>query len=168
MNFKSALKIIPLCVFVAALTGFGDREIATIKNEVTINLKDPQSVQFRDIKKYSEGVICGSFNAKNAMGGYVGFSPFIFNGRNTKELDMQPRDGDISVFCNDLPKKRVSMAKREYDEELFMLSMFVENRTQCVDPKSNACKSLNEGKALRMKSVEEAKRKIAAAEASYK
>jgi len=164
----SVRQIISLGLIAAALAGCGDKEIETVKSDVTNNLKDPQSAQFKDVKKYSEGVICGSVNAKNAMGGYVGFSPFIFNGRQSNYLDMVPISGDVSIFCNDLPKKRVTMAKRAHGEKLFVLSMFVENKTQCVNPKSHECKLLNEGKADAKRVAEEFEKKVAAAEASYK
>jgi hypothetical protein len=41
------------------------------------SLKDPMSAQLRRIRagRYPESV-CGEVNAKNSMGGYVGFSPF--------------------------------------------------------------------------------------------
>lgn len=43
-------------------------------------LKDPASAQFRDVRlvEFSFGqVVCGEVNAKNAFGGYVGFTPFV-------------------------------------------------------------------------------------------
>ncbi|MFM9901246.1 MAG: hypothetical protein ACKVOT_09530, partial [Polaromonas sp.] len=72
MSGKLLLKIISLGLVSVALTGFGDKEIESVKGEVINNLKDPQSAQFKDVKKYSEGVVCGSVNAKNSMGGYSG------------------------------------------------------------------------------------------------
>lgn len=44
-------------------------------------LKDPESAQFRDVKFKSTGEsgswnMCGYVNAKNAFGGYVGFTRF--------------------------------------------------------------------------------------------
>lgn len=40
-------------------------------------LKDPASAQFRDERLTPGGVLCGEVNAKNAMGGYVGFRKYI-------------------------------------------------------------------------------------------
>lgn len=40
-------------------------------------LNDPESAQFRDMRVYTLSV-CGEVNAKNAMGGYVGFQRFIY------------------------------------------------------------------------------------------
>lgn len=50
------------------------------------NLRDPNAAQFRNIRgvsaKAETGVtanyICGEINGKNAMGGYVGFTPFVY------------------------------------------------------------------------------------------
>ena len=47
---------------------------------VTREMRDPSSVQFRDLKvgRNAEGsdTLCGELNAKNGYGGYVGFDPF--------------------------------------------------------------------------------------------
>lgn len=46
--------------------------------------RDPSSVQIRRQKFVAAGrVLCGEANAKNGMGGYVGFAPFV----------VEPRDG---------------------------------------------------------------------------
>lgn len=48
-----------------------------VRNE----LNDPESAQFRSLRLYSEwtlteSVLCGEVNAKNRMGGYVGYRHF--------------------------------------------------------------------------------------------
>lgn len=46
------------------------------------NLKDPESARFKlGPLLHSEGPYCGYVNAKNAMGGYVGFSKFMVRVR---------------------------------------------------------------------------------------
>ena len=40
-------------------------------------LRDPESAQFRNERISSTGVLCGEVNAKNGMGGYVGFRKFF-------------------------------------------------------------------------------------------
>lgn len=46
------------------------------------DLRDPLSAQYRNVKRSSRNlktgaiVYCGEVNAKNAYGGYVGFTPF--------------------------------------------------------------------------------------------
>lgn len=40
-------------------------------------LKDPDSARFDDIHTTPKGVVCGTVNAKNSLGGYVGYRQFI-------------------------------------------------------------------------------------------
>lgn len=42
------------------------------------DLKDPMSVQFKDLRLGKDGTLCGELNAKNAYGGYTGFKPFMY------------------------------------------------------------------------------------------
>lgn len=55
---------------------------------VKAQLSDPGSAQFRNLRtKWNRGtkIVCGDVNAKNRLGGYEGFRPFIHTvgGRNT-------------------------------------------------------------------------------------
>jgi len=50
--------------------------IAKGKAAAAYNLKDPDSAKFRNVVAI-RGVVCGEINAKNSMGGYVGFRRFI-------------------------------------------------------------------------------------------
>lgn len=51
--------------------------IAEAKRVVANGLKDPGSVQFRNVQQFKRtGAVCGEFNARNSFGGYVGFAPF--------------------------------------------------------------------------------------------
>lgn len=61
------------------LTGCGLE--AEAKKGVKSLLNDPDSAQFDGLKKDSSGKnVCGFFNAKNRMGGYVGKTPFYYEG----------------------------------------------------------------------------------------
>ena len=93
------MKLIPLVVALAALALIGgsvavsrwkadkralimkqerSREIAEARSQVVRSLKDPQSVQYREEVFFKDrATICGEFNAKNSMGGYVGFKRYI-------------------------------------------------------------------------------------------
>lgn len=52
-----------------------------IKEKVSSLLKDPDSAKFRNIKLFKNGNYCGEINAKNELGGYVGFKVWTkFNG----------------------------------------------------------------------------------------
>ncbi|QDJ91878.1 FmdB family zinc ribbon protein [Acinetobacter haemolyticus] len=59
--------------------------VVEAKSYIKRTLKDPNSVEFRGVDAFftNEGgvVACGEVNAKNSLGGYVGFRHFISNGR---------------------------------------------------------------------------------------
>jgi hypothetical protein len=70
---------------------------------VRYSLADPDSALFKDvwavrgkIKEAPEGVFaCGTVNAKNGFGGYVGYTPFVAIGSTV----LTPRDGIfVGVF----------------------------------------------------------------------
>lgn len=52
-------------------------QIEALKSKVLERLTDPASAQFRKLKLLRENKgLCGEVNAKNKLGGYVGFSAF--------------------------------------------------------------------------------------------
>lgn len=52
-------------------------KIETLKGKVKEALKDPESAQFRNLQYLADSnSLCGEVNAKNSMGGYVGFKSF--------------------------------------------------------------------------------------------
>ena len=44
----------------------------------TVMLSDPESARFRDVRIIAPGIVCGMVNARNKMGGYDGFSTFVY------------------------------------------------------------------------------------------
>jgi hypothetical protein len=52
-----------------------EKYIEKAKVAVVKDFKDPSSAQFRNVREKG-GEVCGEVNAKNAMGGYVGFQRF--------------------------------------------------------------------------------------------
>lgn len=48
------------------------------KQAVMAKLKDPGSVQWRDLTYDGRDNVCGYFNAKNSFGGYAGFKRFRY------------------------------------------------------------------------------------------
>lgn len=46
------------------------------KADVRKQLTDPDSAEFRNLRKLPGEAVCGEVNAKNAYGGYVGFKHF--------------------------------------------------------------------------------------------
>ena len=61
--------------------GCGQADFSEAEKGVRSFLKDPDSAQFRELREVSGGV-CGEYNAKNAMGGYVGYRPFKWARQN--------------------------------------------------------------------------------------
>lgn len=75
------------CALILAACG---SETSEVLKEVRGNLRDPDSAKFRNVTivdaetqiadspdKAKWRSVCGEVNAKNAMGGYTGFSPFF-------------------------------------------------------------------------------------------
>lgn len=61
----------------------GSNPITVARTPVIQLLKDPDSVQFRNERVQSDGVtVCGEFNAKNSLGGYVGFRLYVSNSKH--------------------------------------------------------------------------------------
>jgi hypothetical protein len=57
----------------------GDR-VALAKRVVLANLRDADSAKFRNVRvvtTFMGTAVCGEVNARNAMGGYVGFTEFV-------------------------------------------------------------------------------------------
>ncbi len=85
-------------------------------------LKDPSSVQFRSLRLYGGGgddepqAICGEVNARNAYGGYVGFSRFFYEFQTGASLN--ERDGVAAMatlwgdFCSRKPRGGVELDQR--------------------------------------------------------
>ena len=63
--------------------------LQALEDQVKAHLKDPDSAKFRDVRLFSHlGAICGSVNARNSMGGYVGFTKFVLLKRG--EIFFEP------------------------------------------------------------------------------
>lgn len=80
---KLALDMIPKGIEVGKLLAPNGPDSLLIEKTQEIlagNLKDPGSAQFRNVRVVArpEGkLVCGEMNAKNSLGGYVGYKPFI-------------------------------------------------------------------------------------------
>ena len=107
-------------VFVIAaccLTSGCGQEASGAKQAIERELKDPESVQYRDVRTFSGGIVCGEFNAKNSLGGYVGFSPFVFNAPGLGDLDSRASPIKVAAWCNSSPV-RTEAIKRMCDQSL--------------------------------------------------
>lgn len=68
-------------------------EIVRIRAALTAHFADPSSLQFADVTLRRIGqaaVLCGHVNAKNRMGAYNGFAPFIVIGADVTVYDGRP------------------------------------------------------------------------------
>lgn len=82
----------------AALAGCGPQGEA--KNAVKKLLNDPDSAQFSELQAGQQpGDVCGLFNAKNRMGGYVGSTPFFYQkATQTVAIAKPPEDSDFRML----------------------------------------------------------------------
>lgn len=118
------------------------------KKAVKQLLNDPDSAQFRDITPgKEEKSVCGFVNAKNRMGGYVGDSPFFYQGLSqTVGIANSPTDSDIRSLALSL-----KIGGRSFDEEFQKVTMMCEMRDRWDDvcslphptPKHEVCALLN-------------------------
>jgi hypothetical protein len=71
------MKNILLCLFIVIfVSGCEDSNIKKAKHNLANKMKDPSSVQWKDIRKIDENLVCGEYNAKNSYGAYIGFKKF--------------------------------------------------------------------------------------------
>ncbi len=74
-----------------------EAQIAAAKSRLEGALKDPTSVQYRNLiavlhtstLREASHTTCGEINAKNSYGGYVGFRRFIYE-ENDKSIEFEP------------------------------------------------------------------------------
>lgn len=102
-----AMAISVFAVFFAALAyflyfkQFQDAKSALLQT----GLRDPSSVQFRNIRTVSDEIsngVCGEYNAKNAYGGYVGFKMFHWR-KHLDKVVVTTTPEITSILCRDKP-----------------------------------------------------------------
>jgi hypothetical protein len=103
------INILIVCFFGVFASACGNPNIELAKKAIERDLLDPASVQYRDVKEFSEGVVCGEINAKNGLGGYVGYKTFIYNGMLKDGAYFETDDRvQVKWWCSDKPNKRIS------------------------------------------------------------
>lgn len=61
------------------------------KSAVQRQLRDPDSAQFRNVESCgNSGTVRGEVNSRNALGGYVGFSRFVYAHGEVAFFDSNP------------------------------------------------------------------------------
>lgn len=73
------------------------------EQDVRAQLKDPESATFRNVEQYPTGV-CGEVNARNSMGGYVGYRGFVVGLGGGVVLE--PDDSDLQGTVNFISAKQ--------------------------------------------------------------
>lgn len=66
-----------------------DRAVAVLRDR----MKDPASLEIRNLVAVKHGewdVVCGEYNAKNSLGGYVGFQRFAWRGNGDFAMESEP------------------------------------------------------------------------------
>lgn len=81
-QFITAIEASTLPAIYALSDADTDRIIREAKGAVEQDLRDPMSVQYRNLQVFAGPLmtVCGEVNAKNAYGGYVGFRRFVVAG----------------------------------------------------------------------------------------
>jgi hypothetical protein len=70
------------------------KTIELTKRQILDRLSDPDSTTFKDVHTDKIGsYVCGKFNAKNKMGGYVGYKRFYSIGGDESFLRIEGTDG---------------------------------------------------------------------------
>ena len=72
--------------------------VESVENIIRQSSNNPSAVQFNEVRKYPNGVVCGQANMPNEYGGYAGFQNFAF----------------LSVFNNDMTGVVIPNADYEY------------------------------------------------------
>lgn len=93
------MKLIPILVSILFSVSAAADTTATAKAFVERSLKDPSSVQYRNVTAYPDGVTCGEYNARNGYGGYAGFSWFVFSLEQYHFLSTEATPRDVRVLC---------------------------------------------------------------------
>ena len=150
-----------------------DKEIDQAKQQIESQLKDPQSAQYKQVTKFSENVVCGLVNAKNSMGGYVGFKPFVFNGPEVGDVVLDASSYNITIFCNNEPKKKLTVARLKYEESARLVKYFEDKKPKeelvaCIMARDRECIEFGNSLVSAQKDALESKNRMALIEASYK
>ncbi|WP_156507147.1 hypothetical protein [Comamonas thiooxydans] len=80
--------LVAIVILIAAFFGFRWHLIEELRKPVLAHLNDPDSAKFRNefVKgswRVESSTLCGEINARNAMGGYVGYKKFYsVDGKN--------------------------------------------------------------------------------------
>lgn len=92
---RNVLLILGICIAAAGCSP----ESREAQRAVKSLLKDPDSAKFREVSVIASNVVCGEVNAKNGMGGYGGYTPFMFRDGAVSFGDDPDSSVAISLCC---------------------------------------------------------------------
>ena len=97
-------RFVVAAALIASLASCESSEVVAAKKYVTDKMRDPSSVQFRNVTKGNNGAVCGEFNAKNGYGAYSGFKAFyvsrVFSDIQPDEAEkMKPFRDLLAHYC---------------------------------------------------------------------
>lgn len=103
----------------------GDARIENAKKIASEAMRDPSSVQFRNIAfAESSGAVCGEINSKNGFGGYLGFRRFAVEGdRLWIQSDIDIPKEDVSALADPERMRQMSDRQLELDTERLRRSL---------------------------------------------
>lgn len=114
--------ISPVVMLALSVVGCSDSAVERAKSSLAGEMFDPSSVQFRDLEAFNQGssvFVCGKVNAKNRMGGYVGFRGFVYDDRSGETtfepvIPIVPPDpGSNEALANSVEQARYFTAKAQ-------------------------------------------------------
>jgi len=87
---KAAAHLLIAAAISIWLHGCGPPGLHAAQEAVSARLIDPESAQFRQLR-VDANLVCGEVNARNRLGGYTGFEPFVIShGDVVLESDLRP------------------------------------------------------------------------------
>lgn len=96
------MKTILILLTLTLLSSCDSGPVVDAKRVMTNSVKDPASIEFREVNDAGGGVVCGEYNAKNGFGAYNGFEPFAyFHGVVRTEVS----EADLTLLCGNTPGK---------------------------------------------------------------
>lgn len=96
-----SINLIALIAFAIAINGCSENLNNEATKAVQDRLSDPESAQFRKVTSYRGNVVCGEVNAKNKLGGYIGFRFFVYDKTNgPAQVTFDPRPDMAKLLCN--------------------------------------------------------------------
>ena len=89
----------------AVLSGCGNSDINKARDELRKTLNDGDSAKFQNervlyMPPSREKVVCGEFNAKNLMGAYTGFNPYVVQSIDLSPSAKYQDESYVNVTCS--------------------------------------------------------------------